>query len=108
MNFQVLVKITDVNDNAPVFSRVNYRTSVSESASLRSAVLRVSATDADQVKHSLRRAAAPSLSSNSGALGPRWKAHHYLLLTHYDHRGSVTITAADTVCARIRFAYILL
>ncbi|KAM7290979.1 cadherin-related tumor suppressor [Ixodes scapularis] len=45
---KVLVRITDVNDNAPVFSRPNYRASVSESAPLRSAVLRVSATDADQ------------------------------------------------------------
>ncbi|CAN8006312.1 unnamed protein product [Ixodes hexagonus] len=45
---KVLVRITDVNDNAPVFSRPNYKASVSESAPPRSAVLRVSATDADQ------------------------------------------------------------
>ncbi|KAL3209772.1 hypothetical protein MRX96_037721 [Rhipicephalus microplus] len=45
---QVVVHITDVNDNAPVFSRPNYRASVSEAASPGTTVARVSATDADE------------------------------------------------------------
>ncbi|KAK8767142.1 hypothetical protein V5799_006076 [Amblyomma americanum] len=45
---KVVVRITDVNDNAPVFSRPIYRASVSEAAAPGTAVARVSATDADE------------------------------------------------------------
>lgn len=44
----MLVRILDVNDNAPLFSRSNYRASVSEAAPLRTTVVRVSAVDVDQ------------------------------------------------------------
>ncbi|XP_075544524.1 cadherin-related tumor suppressor fat [Dermacentor variabilis] len=45
---KVVVRITDVNDNAPVFSRPSYRASVSEAAAPGTTVARVSATDADE------------------------------------------------------------
>ena len=43
----VTVMVTDANDNAPVFTRPAYTTSVSEDLGLRSTVLRVTASDAD-------------------------------------------------------------
>lgn len=45
---KVYVYVTDVNDNAPQFVRLPYRTTLSEAAPLNSPVLRISATDADE------------------------------------------------------------
>ncbi|NXH14653.1 PCD16 protein, partial [Bucco capensis] len=45
---QLLLRVADVNDEAPVFPQSHYRAAVSEAATPGTAVLRVSASDADE------------------------------------------------------------
>lgn len=47
---EVEIYLTDVNDNAPVFSQEEYSVSIMENAGIHSSVLQVSATDADYGK----------------------------------------------------------
>ena len=46
-NATLSIRVTDVNDNAPVFSEMSYVANISENATLNTFVLMVSATDAD-------------------------------------------------------------
>ena len=46
-NAALSIRVTDVNDNAPVFSEMSYVANISENATLNTFVLKVSATDAD-------------------------------------------------------------
>ncbi|XP_078078835.1 protocadherin-16-like [Mustelus asterias] len=50
-----IVSIQDVNDNAPVFNRTQYKVTVSESIAVGTEIVRVAAHDADSGQHSALR-----------------------------------------------------
>nr|XP_051675918.1 protocadherin-23 isoform X1 [Oryctolagus cuniculus] len=68
----LLLRVADLNDQAPVFSREHYRASVSEAAAPGTAVLWVSASDADEpgTDHARLRYALAQLSPHCAAEAP--------------------------------------
>ncbi|XP_062055036.1 protocadherin-23 [Lepus europaeus] len=68
----LLLRVADLNDQAPVFSREHYRASVSEAAAPGTAVLWVSASDADEpgTDHARLRYALAQLSPHCTAEAP--------------------------------------
>ena len=47
-NTTVIITVTDVNDNSPVFTQTSFSAAINESAPINSTILRVTATDTDE------------------------------------------------------------
>ncbi|XP_058522724.1 protocadherin-23 [Ochotona princeps] len=78
----VLLRVADLNDQPPVFSRERYRASVSEAAAPGTAVLRVTASDADEAgtEHARLRYSLEQLSPAAEASPPTGQCRPYFTI----------------------------
>lgn len=68
----ISLRVTDVNDNAPVFAELEYKASVPEAAAPGTPVVQVSATDADEAENSeIRYSLLPTPQSDWFAIDER-------------------------------------
>ncbi|XP_028816861.1 protocadherin gamma-A2-like isoform X11 [Denticeps clupeoides] len=102
---QIHVTVLDANDNAPVFTQKVYKTSITENTAIGTAVIKVSANDADEgsnskISYSIKNTegAIPELfhvSENEGDLQvigniDYEKSHRYQILVQASDEGGLT------------------